>query len=260
MPVQRPGGERRAHQLELTVRPGEDRPDAGRPAGRSGCALRGTVTEVVYLGTSTNFSVTTTDRRRRGRLPAELVSSGRRRGRPRGQRLAVLAPAALVSDRLDGSGQRSEYDERARTAQPAARSRRTRFDPSIWRGLTQPRMSRRQMLASAGSRRRRARPVGLPRRLRREGRRRRRGLGLHGRRRRHRRLVGQAEAAPHGQLRELAVLHRRAQRQAPLAGALHPDRPASRSTTPSRSTTTCRSTRRSGRRCRPSSTPATTSS
>jgi spermidine/putrescine transport system ATP-binding protein len=30
-----------------------------RPADR-GCVLRGTVTEVVYLGTSTNFSVTTT--------------------------------------------------------------------------------------------------------------------------------------------------------------------------------------------------------
>ena len=32
----------------------------GRPPGTDGSVLRGTVTEVVYLGTSTNFSVTTT--------------------------------------------------------------------------------------------------------------------------------------------------------------------------------------------------------
>ncbi len=49
----RPGDE-----LELTVRPEKielltHRPDGGR------CALRGTVTEVVYLGTSTNFTVAT---------------------------------------------------------------------------------------------------------------------------------------------------------------------------------------------------------
>jgi spermidine/putrescine ABC transporter ATP-binding subunit len=45
--------------LELTVRPEKIDLSAERPAG-SGCALRGTVTEVVYLGTSTNFSVQTT--------------------------------------------------------------------------------------------------------------------------------------------------------------------------------------------------------
>ena len=45
--------------LELTVRPEKIDLSAGPPPdGR--CALRGTVTEVVYLGTSTNFSVTTT--------------------------------------------------------------------------------------------------------------------------------------------------------------------------------------------------------
>ncbi|MGI9006465.1 MAG: ABC transporter ATP-binding protein [Streptosporangiaceae bacterium] len=43
--------------LELTVRPEKIELAAGRPA--DGCALRGTVTEVVYLGTSTNFSVAT---------------------------------------------------------------------------------------------------------------------------------------------------------------------------------------------------------
>jgi len=44
--------------VELTVRPEKIELSTGRPAGR-GCVLRGTVTEVVYLGTSTNFSVTT---------------------------------------------------------------------------------------------------------------------------------------------------------------------------------------------------------
>lgn len=46
-------------QLELTVRPEKIEISTAPPAG-SGCALRGTVTEVVYLGTSTNFAVSTT--------------------------------------------------------------------------------------------------------------------------------------------------------------------------------------------------------
>src|SRR5262252_8564516 len=45
-------------RLELTVRPEKIDLTTERPSGE-GCALRGTVTEVVYLGTSTNFSVTT---------------------------------------------------------------------------------------------------------------------------------------------------------------------------------------------------------
>jgi spermidine/putrescine transport system ATP-binding protein len=45
-------------RLELTVRPEKIELTTARPSGE-GCALRGTVTEVVYLGTSTNFSVTT---------------------------------------------------------------------------------------------------------------------------------------------------------------------------------------------------------
>src|SRR5437868_2225030 len=45
-------------RLELTVRPEKIDLTADRPSGE-GCVLRGTVTEVVYLGTSTNFSVTT---------------------------------------------------------------------------------------------------------------------------------------------------------------------------------------------------------
>jgi spermidine/putrescine transport system ATP-binding protein len=46
-------------RLELTVRPEKIDLSAVSPPG-DGCALRGTVTEVVYLGTSTNFSVSTT--------------------------------------------------------------------------------------------------------------------------------------------------------------------------------------------------------
>jgi spermidine/putrescine transport system ATP-binding protein len=45
--------------LELTVRPEKIQLSTARPAD-GGCVLRGEVTEVVYLGTSTNFSVTTT--------------------------------------------------------------------------------------------------------------------------------------------------------------------------------------------------------
>src|SRR5215472_15893008 len=46
-------------RLELTVRPEKIDLSTAPPAGE-GCALRGSVTEVVYLGTSTNFSVSTT--------------------------------------------------------------------------------------------------------------------------------------------------------------------------------------------------------
>jgi len=45
-------------RLELTVRPEKIELAAGPPPAGC-CALRGTVTEVVYLGTSTNFSVAT---------------------------------------------------------------------------------------------------------------------------------------------------------------------------------------------------------
>jgi spermidine/putrescine transport system ATP-binding protein len=45
--------------LELTVRPEKIEITTGAPAP-GGCVLSGTVTEVVYLGTSTNYSVTTT--------------------------------------------------------------------------------------------------------------------------------------------------------------------------------------------------------
>jgi spermidine/putrescine transport system ATP-binding protein len=48
-----PGGE-----LELTVRPEKMGISAQAPRG-SGCAIRGVVTEVVYLGTSTNYNVRT---------------------------------------------------------------------------------------------------------------------------------------------------------------------------------------------------------
>jgi spermidine/putrescine transport system ATP-binding protein len=56
---------RAGQEIELTVRPEKiglsTGPGAGAgPAPAGGCALRGTVTEVVYLGTSTSFSVRTT--------------------------------------------------------------------------------------------------------------------------------------------------------------------------------------------------------
>jgi spermidine/putrescine transport system ATP-binding protein len=53
------GGLAPGSPLELTVRPEKIEISVTRPAGR-GCMLRGQVTEVVYLGTSTNFSVNTT--------------------------------------------------------------------------------------------------------------------------------------------------------------------------------------------------------
>jgi spermidine/putrescine transport system ATP-binding protein len=50
---------REGDRLELTVRPEKIELTAERP-GRGDCALRGTVSEVVYLGTSTSFAVATT--------------------------------------------------------------------------------------------------------------------------------------------------------------------------------------------------------
>ncbi|MGH7733242.1 MAG: ABC transporter ATP-binding protein, partial [Gemmatimonadales bacterium] len=58
VPVSR-DGLRAGEQIELTVRP-EKIELKTEPGMASGCALRGTVTEVVYLGTSTSFSVHTT--------------------------------------------------------------------------------------------------------------------------------------------------------------------------------------------------------
>jgi spermidine/putrescine transport system ATP-binding protein len=68
-------------ELELTVRPEKIELSAQRPAG-AGCALRGTVTEVVYLGTSTSFTVTTTTGadvvvfQQNSALAADLASRG----------------------------------------------------------------------------------------------------------------------------------------------------------------------------------------
>jgi spermidine/putrescine transport system ATP-binding protein len=53
------GGVAPGSPLELTVRPEKIEISTDRPPDR-GCVLRGKVNEVVYLGTSTNFSVTTT--------------------------------------------------------------------------------------------------------------------------------------------------------------------------------------------------------
>jgi spermidine/putrescine transport system ATP-binding protein len=46
-------------ELEITVRPEKMTLTAQADAAGGGCALRGTVTEAVYLGTSTNYNVTT---------------------------------------------------------------------------------------------------------------------------------------------------------------------------------------------------------
>jgi spermidine/putrescine transport system ATP-binding protein len=53
-------GLRPREEVELTVRPEKIELRTGPPGPGSGCALRGKVTEVVYLGTSTSFSVHTT--------------------------------------------------------------------------------------------------------------------------------------------------------------------------------------------------------
>jgi spermidine/putrescine transport system ATP-binding protein len=45
--------------IEITVRPEKMRLSSAQPQQRDVCAVRGTVTEVVYLGTSTNYNITT---------------------------------------------------------------------------------------------------------------------------------------------------------------------------------------------------------
>ena len=91
-------GARPGDALELSVRPEKidlQHGAAGRTA--TGSVLRGVVTEVVYLGTSTNYNVTTsTGAERRGVRPERLLR--RRRRGPRRHRLALLGPAALVRD------------------------------------------------------------------------------------------------------------------------------------------------------------------
>jgi spermidine/putrescine transport system ATP-binding protein len=48
-------------KIELTVRPEKIVLRSTEPTDAHGTVLRGTVTEVVYLGTSTNYNVTTSD-------------------------------------------------------------------------------------------------------------------------------------------------------------------------------------------------------
>ena len=52
-------GKSRGDTLEVTVRPEKITITAGPPGDDGACALRGTVSEVVYLGTSTSYNVTT---------------------------------------------------------------------------------------------------------------------------------------------------------------------------------------------------------
>jgi spermidine/putrescine transport system ATP-binding protein len=93
-------------QLELTVRPEKIDLTTERPPGE-GCALRGTVTEVVYLGTSTNFSVSTT-------AGADVVvfqqnSHGRPTCRPGDSVWLSWSPQHSYPDRL-ADGQRRENE------------------------------------------------------------------------------------------------------------------------------------------------------
>jgi spermidine/putrescine transport system ATP-binding protein len=46
-------------EIEITVRPEKIRLSSAQPQQSDVCAVRGTVTEVVYLGTSTNYNITT---------------------------------------------------------------------------------------------------------------------------------------------------------------------------------------------------------
>jgi spermidine/putrescine transport system ATP-binding protein len=46
-------------EIEITVRPEKIRLSSARPEQGDTCAVHGTVTEVVYLGTSTNYNITT---------------------------------------------------------------------------------------------------------------------------------------------------------------------------------------------------------
>jgi len=96
---------------------------------------------------------------------------------------------------------------------PQPESNDSHIDPSIWRGMTQRRMSRRQMLRAAGTG---AGALGVSAFLA--------ACGVKGATvtggstpKPGALVVGQAEAEPQGQLRELAPLHRRAQGQAPVA-------------------------------------------
>jgi len=54
-------GKQPGDDLEITVRPEKITLSTANetPGTTNGCALRGTITEVVYLGTSTNYNVTT---------------------------------------------------------------------------------------------------------------------------------------------------------------------------------------------------------
>ena len=185
-------------EVELTVRP-EKIVITGGPPGTDGSVLRGTVAEVVYLGTSTNFSVTTT-------TGADMVVFQQNSTSGRACRTAARRSGCRgIPSIRTRSGEETTMRDHESGGERAARARHRSVDqegahpaPSLPAGHAEVRRR--------GCGRARAVRAGLG--LRRAGRDRhgdqagRRGLGV---------VVGQAEAAPQGELRQLAVLHRRAQ-------------------------------------------------
>ena len=105
VPVPDRAGDARATRLELTVRPEKIDLATAPAAGDGCCALRGTVTEVVYLGTRPTSpspprpAPTWSSSSRTRRPPIDAAGRGR-------QCLAVLGPAALIPDRLAGQSAR----------------------------------------------------------------------------------------------------------------------------------------------------------
>ena len=170
-------------------------------------------------------------------------TSARRLAPRSGEEVALtLAGGAHLRGASRWSRSADRRVERAREDNDGVTARRRApaggIDPSFWRGLTQPRFTRRQTLG-VGRRRRCGADLGGGRGL----------AALPNARRRHQERGGRSRSSTTVvNFANWPLLHRRAQGQAPVARALHSRRPASRSTT-SRSS---RTTRRSTQKIRPS--------
>ena len=222
--------------------PGEDRARSTAPNLRL-CALRGRVTEVVYLGTSTHYAVTTATAR-------TWSSSCRTPPTPaiapqRGDEVWLsLAAGALASPR---SSMPNEPPERgpAMTSDPDARARSDMLrgdDPAAaTRGMPAAGSAPSACLRGAAARARSRRRLGRrrPSRSRRSGPARSRPA---------------SSTSPTGRSTSTSARARATTRRSTCS----PSRPASRSTTARSSRTTTRSSRRSQPRWPPGRTPATT--